>query len=49
MAKTIGWIQYTKKNLEAEKNEDKDVKALYKLMNNTVYEKQLKTKETESM
>ena len=38
MAKTICWIQH-KKRIEAEKNGDKDGKALYKLMNNAVYGK----------
>ena len=32
----------TKKKTEAEKNGDKDEKALYKLMNNTVYRKTIK-------
>ena len=32
------WIQH-KKSVEAEKNGDKDGKALYKLMNNTIYGK----------
>ena len=38
MAKTICWIN-THKRIDAEKNGDKDVKALYKLMNNAVYRK----------
>ena len=38
MAKTICWIQHTKKN-RSRKNSDKDGKALYKLINNTVYGK----------
>ena len=38
MAKFICWIQHTKKN-RAEKNGDKNGKALYKLMNNAVYGK----------
>ena len=37
-AKAIYWIQH-KKRIEAEKNGDKDGKALYKLTNNAVYEK----------
>ena len=34
---------HTKKKTETEKNGDKDEKALYKLMNNTVYRKTIKT------
>ena len=41
MAKAICWIQQTKKNRN-EKHSDKDGKALYKLMNNVVYEKAMK-------
>ena len=37
MAKTICWIQHTKKNGSRKKNADKDGKALYKLINNAVY------------
>ena len=33
---------HTKKKTEAEKNGDKDEKALYKLINNTVYRKTIK-------
>ena len=33
----------TQKGIEAEKNNDKDGKALYKLMNNAAYEKKRKT------
>ena len=40
MAKTICWIQH-KKRTEADKNGDKDGKALYKLMNHVVYGKTL--------
>ena len=39
MAETICWIQHKKKRIEAEKNGDKDGKALFKLMNNAVYSK----------
>ena len=39
----------TQKRIEAEKNDDKDGKALYKLMNNAVYGNQWKNKEIESM
>ena len=42
MAKTICWIQHTKKNRK-EKNEDKDEKALYTLMNNAAYGKKWNT------
>ena len=38
MVKTIYWIQH-KKGKEAEKNNDKDGKPLYKLMNNATYGK----------
>ena len=38
MAKTLCWIQHTKKN-RSRKNGEKDGKALYKLMNNAVYGK----------
>ena len=38
MVKAIYLIQDTHK-IEAEKNKDKDGKALYKLMNNAIYEK----------
>ena len=38
MAKTICWVQHTKKNINR-KNGDKDGKALCKLMNNDVYGK----------
>ena len=38
MAKTKCWIQH-KKRIKAEKNGEKDRKALYKLMNNAVYGK----------
>ena len=38
MTETIFWIQYTKKN-RSRKNDDKDRKALYKLMSNSVYGK----------
>ena len=38
MVKTIYWIQHTKKNWKI-KNNDKDGKALYKLMNNGIYGK----------
>ena len=38
MVKTIYWIWHTK-IIEAEKNNDKDGKALYKLMNNAIYGK----------
>ena len=41
VAKAICWIQQTKKNRN-EKHSDKDGKALYKLMNNVVYEKAMK-------
>ena len=41
MAKTICKLN-TQKRIEAEKNGDKDGKALYKLMNNAVYGKKLK-------
>ena len=36
--KTIYWIQHTNK-IEAEKNGDKHRQALYKLLNNAVYDK----------
>ena len=39
MVKTIHWIQHKKKKLESEKNNDKDGKALHKLMNSAIYEK----------
>ena len=39
MVKTIYWIWHTKKRIEAEINEDKDGKALYKLINNAIYSK----------
>ena len=41
MAKTICWIQHTQKKqkIKAEKNSDKDRKALHKFMNNDVYGK----------
>ena len=38
MFKTMYWIQHTQKT-EAEKNDDKDGKAMYKLMNNAIYRK----------
>ena len=38
MDKTIYQIWHTKKRIQAEKNE-KDGKALYKLMNNAIYRK----------
>ena len=38
MAKTLCWIQHTKKN-RSRKNGEKDGKALHKLMNNAVYGK----------
>ena len=38
MIKTIYWIWQTK-IIEAQKNNDKDGKALYKLMNNAIYGK----------
>ena len=38
IAKTLCWIQHTKKN-RSRKNGEKDGKALYKLMNNAVYGK----------
>ena len=41
MTKIIYWIQHTKKNRNI-KNGDKNVKALYKLMNNTVYRETMK-------
>ena len=41
MAKSICCIQYTKK-CKSWKNGNKDGKALYKLMNNTVYGKKMK-------
>ena len=40
MLKNIYWIQYTKKN-RSRKNEDKDGKVMYKLMNNAVYSKMM--------
>ena len=43
MTKTICWIQHTQKRIEAEKCGDKDGKVLYKLMNNGVYGKTMKT------
>ena len=42
MVKTIYWIQH-KKRIDAEKNGDKDAKALYKLMNNAVYSKTMES------
>ena len=39
MAKIICWIQHNKKRIKAEKNGDKDGKALYKLVGNAVYRK----------
>ena len=38
MVKTIYWIQHTKR-IETEKNNDRDGKALYKLMNNATHGK----------
>ena len=38
MTKITSWVQH-KKRIEAEKNGRKDRKALYKLINNSVYEK----------
>ena len=38
MIKPIYWIQHTKKN-RSRKNYDKDGKALYKLIENAIYEK----------
>ena len=38
MAKSIYWIQHTKRN-RSKKNNDKDGKALRKLMNNAIYGK----------
>ena len=38
MTRAICWFQY-KTRIEAEKNKDKDGKALYKPMNNAVYGK----------
>ena len=38
MTETLFWIQHTKKN-RSRKNGDKDRKALYKLMSNSVYRK----------
>ena len=39
MVKTIYWIWHTQKRIEAEINEDRDRKALYKLINNAIYSK----------
>ena len=39
---SISRIQYTHKKVEAEKDGDKDGKALYKLMKNSVHEKAIK-------
>ena len=39
MVQTIYWIQHTEKRIEAEKNWDKDGKALHKLMNNVIHGK----------
>ena len=38
MVKTIYWIQHTKR-IETEKNNDRDGKALYKLVNNATHGK----------
>ena len=40
MVKTIYWIQHTKKD-GTRKNNNKDGKALYKLMKNAIYEKKM--------
>ena len=42
MVKAIYWIQHTKK-IKADKNWDKDGKALYILMNNAIYGKTMKS------
>ena len=45
MNKTVFWIQHTQKRIEAKKkkkkNGGKDLKVLYKLMNNVVYGKKI--------
>ena len=48
MVKTIHWISHTKK-YTSRKNGDKDGKAVYKLMNNAIYGKTIKTWETDLM
>ena len=42
MVKAIYWIQHTKR-IKADKNWDKDGKALYILMNNAIYGKTMKS------
>ena len=42
LKKYVEFNTHQKKKTEAEKNGDKDEKALYKLMNNTVYRKTIK-------
>ena len=37
MAKTIYWIQYTQKKVEAGRKSENDRKELYKLINKAVY------------
>ena len=39
MVKTIYWIQHTQKKNRSGKNNDKEGKVLYKLMNNAISEK----------
>ena len=47
MVKTIYWIQHTK-IIEAGKNNDKDGKALFKLMNSATYGKTMKNLKKEN-
>ena len=48
MVKSIKWIQHTK-IIEANRNGDKDWKALYELMSNAAYGKTIENWEIESM